>query len=173
MYLIERSQLVHAPIEQTFAYFSDPRNLPAITPPWLDFSVRCDVPPAGIFDGCELNYTIRWLRIPLRWTTRIRDVEHNVRFVDTQERGPYRRWWHEHRFLTVPEGTLMTDRIEYELPLGPLGALAHRLAVRHQLEAILDYRSRAIDRIFPACAPVLRPNGISAPHLESVAPCET
>jgi hypothetical protein len=32
----------------------------------------------------------------------------------------------------------------YELPLGPLGLLLHRLVVRRQLDAIFDYRQARI-----------------------------
>ena len=70
MPIVERRQLVHAPIEHTFAYFSDPRQLPEITPPCLRFRVeRFDAD--RIFAGCEIDYTIRWLGLPLRWTTLI------------------------------------------------------------------------------------------------------
>lgn len=40
------------------------------------------------------------------------------------------------------------DRVEYELPFGPLGGLAHRFFVARQLRAIFDYRRRAIAEIF-------------------------
>jgi ligand-binding SRPBCC domain-containing protein len=42
----------------------------------------------------------------------------------------------------------MRDRVEYELPLGPLGRIAHTLFVRRQLEAIFDFRARAIAELF-------------------------
>jgi hypothetical protein len=42
----------------------------------------------------------------------------------------------------------MDDRVEYELPFGPLGRLVHALRVRRQLEEIFDFRRRAIEEIF-------------------------
>jgi ligand-binding SRPBCC domain-containing protein len=111
---------------------------------------------APIHQGCEIDYTIRWLRVPLRWTTLITAYDRNVRFVDEQKRGPYKRWWHEHRFERISDDeTLMTDRIEYELPLGPIGAVAHALAVKRQLRQIMDFRAAAIERLFPP--PILIP----------------
>ncbi len=41
----------------------------------------------------------------------------------------------------------MTDQVEYELPFGLAGRLAH-IAVARQLQRIFDYRAEAIDRIF-------------------------
>jgi hypothetical protein len=37
--------------------------------------------------------------------------------------------------------------VVYELPLGPLGFLLDRLAVRRQLEAIFDYRQAQIEAL--------------------------
>ena len=39
------------------------------------------------------------------------------------------------------------DDVRYALPFGPLGAVARRLFVRRQLDAIFDYRARVIDRL--------------------------
>jgi hypothetical protein len=38
----------------------------------------------------------------------------------------------------------MRDTVRYALPFGPLGAAAHRLLVRRDLEAIFDYRGAAV-----------------------------
>lgn len=40
--------------------------------------------------------------------------------------------------------TVIHDRVRYAIPLGPLGALAHRLFVRRDLERIFDYRGKAV-----------------------------
>jgi ligand-binding SRPBCC domain-containing protein len=65
-----------------------------------------------------------------------------------QEKGPYRRWVHSHRFASEEGGTRMRDRVEYELPFGILGRLAHRLLVRRQLEDIFRHRARVIAELF-------------------------
>ena len=54
--------------------------------------------------------------------------------MDVQLSGPYRLWHHTHDFEPLADGgTLMRDTVRYALPLGPLGALAHRLLVRRDL----------------------------------------
>jgi ligand-binding SRPBCC domain-containing protein len=65
--------------------------------------------------------------------------------VDVQIDGPYRLWHHTHDFEPAPGGgTAMRDTVRYALPLGPLGAAAHRLFVERDLTRIFDFRSDAI-----------------------------
>jgi hypothetical protein len=40
------------------------------------------------------------------------------------------------------------DRVHYSLPFGPLGAIAHRLYVKKQLQYIFDYRRQAMVEVF-------------------------
>ena len=37
---LERVQVVSGELVEVFAFFKDPKNLEAITPPWLHFGVR-------------------------------------------------------------------------------------------------------------------------------------
>jgi hypothetical protein len=74
------------------------------------------------------------------------------RFSDVQLRGPYRTWNHLHEFEAVAGGTRMRDRVEYEIPLGPLGEIARSVFVTRQVESIFDFRRQQIERIFPARA---------------------
>jgi ligand-binding SRPBCC domain-containing protein len=145
---LERAQRLDAGLEEVFAFFSDPANLARITPPWLRFRIRRS--PARMEAGARIEYRIRWLILPLRWITRITAWSPPRLFEDIQEKGPYRVWRHTHQFARDGEGTIVRDRVDYELPLGPLGRLAHRLVVRRQLSAIFDFRQREIERIFAA-----------------------
>jgi ligand-binding SRPBCC domain-containing protein len=43
----------------------------------------------------------------------------------------------------------MVDVVNYELPLGVLGAIAHRLGVKRDLEKVFDYRQQVIAELFP------------------------
>ena len=47
VHVLERRQRLPVPAERAFAFFSDARNLEAITPPWLRFHVL--TPGAGLF----------------------------------------------------------------------------------------------------------------------------
>lgn len=149
MHVLESAFTVAGDLDEVFAFFRDPRKLPLITPPWMRFTVT-NCPFDVIYPGCEIDYTMRWLGVPLRWRTRITDYAENERFTDIQVRGPYARWWHEHRFAAVAGGVRVSDRIEYALPFGPLGGVVHALVVGRQLAEILAYREARAKEIFAA-----------------------
>ena len=83
----------------------------------------------------------------MRWRTRIEEWQPEDRFVDVQLEGPYRLWRHLHTFEDRHDGTLMRDRVEYALPFGPLGWLAHRVLVARQLDSIFSHRREVIARV--------------------------
>lgn len=164
MYSIERSQVIPAPRKTAFRYFEDPHNLSKITPPWLGFEVL-KVDGLPLRAGTRVEYRIRWLGLPVRWRTLITEYEQGRRFVDVQAGGPYRHWRHEHLFEDAGAGTLIRDRVEYELPFGSLGKLVHRLLVARQLRRIFDYREEKIRDAFPAGAGGARFPAVAA-HLK-------
>ena len=142
--MLQRSQRLPLPPEDVFPFFADAHNLEAITPPWLGFRVVTPR-PIDMRPGALIEYRLELHRVPLRWRTRIAVWDPARRFVDVQIAGPYRMWHHTHDFEPDGEGgTLMRDTVRYALPLGPLGALAHRALVRRDLAAIFDFRQRAV-----------------------------
>lgn len=134
-----------------FAFFKDPRNLARITPPWLGFRI-IGTEPLEMRLGAEIQYRIRVAGIPLTWKSLITDYDPPFAFTDKQIAGPYRLWLHRHEFHEAPQGTLVSDRVDYALPFGGLGRIVHRLFVERRLRAIFDYRSEALARILWAMA---------------------
>jgi hypothetical protein len=149
VHVLEREQRLAAPLSEVFAFFSDPRNLARITPPWLRFRVHGEA-PASLSAGSRIEYRIRWTVFILRWVTRVTRWNPPIEFQDLQEKGPYKTWIHTHRFSEDASGVTIRDRVEYALPFGRLGRLVHRLRVRRQLEEIFEYRQKTISEIFVA-----------------------
>jgi ligand-binding SRPBCC domain-containing protein len=145
-HVLEREQVVPAPLEDVFEFFAQARNLEAITPPWLRFEVLTPEPVA-MRAGTLLDYRLRLHGLPLRWLTLIEAWEPGRMFIDRQISGPYELWHHTHRFAEHPEGTLVTDRVRYGIPLGALGEVAHRAFVRRDLERVFAYRREAVVRM--------------------------
>jgi ligand-binding SRPBCC domain-containing protein len=141
--VLERRQWLPLSLERTFGFFADPGNLARITPPWLGFRIVTP-PPVTMAQGRRLDYRVRVLGIPMRWCSLISVYDPPHVFRDVQLSGPYRRWVHTHRFREVDGGTLVLDRVVYELPLGPVGALVHAALVRRRLGQIFDYRQERI-----------------------------
>ena len=147
MYQLLRIQRVPRPRAEVFAFFADAANLEALTPPFLAFHIDSPLPIA-MRPGAIIDYRLKLHGIPVRWRTVIEAFEPDVRFVDTQARGPYRTWHHEHRFRdTADGGTETTDDVHYELPPQPLGRLAHPL-VRRALRKVFAYRHQVIAERF-------------------------
>jgi ligand-binding SRPBCC domain-containing protein len=142
---LEREQVLPLPLATVFAFFADPFNLERITPPFLRFRIVTPG-PIPMHAGALIDYRLRLHGVPLRWRTRIEAYDPPHSFVDVQLSGPYRRWVHTHRFAEVPEGTEVRDVVEYELPLGPLGAWVGQGLVRGALERIFDFRRAATHR---------------------------
>jgi ligand-binding SRPBCC domain-containing protein len=144
-FVLQCRQRVDLPAPEAFAFFAEARNLEAITPPWLAFSV---LTPGAIAMGAGtlIDYRLRLHGLPLRWRTRIAVWEPPRRFVDVQVRGPYALWEHTHTFEPLGSREVaIGDRVRYALPLGPLGRLAHALFVRRDLDRIFAYRAGAVE----------------------------
>lgn len=130
--------------ESVFDFFADAANLEAITPPWLNFQIQTPL-PIEMRNGTLIDYRLRLHWIPINWRTVISEWNPPVQFVDSQIRGPYRRWRHTHTFEQSAEGTLMSDTVEYSVPGG---RLINRLFVEPDLNKIFLYRQQRLADMF-------------------------
>jgi len=146
LHSLERTQMLPTDLETAWAFFSDPRNLPKITPPWLGFSVISRL-PERMHPGMIARYTVRPL--PLMTVTWITEITHVVEphfFVDEQRFGPYRFWHHQHHFREATGGMEMRDLVSYILPFGAAGSLAARYVAR-RLHEIFDFRRDTLEQM--------------------------
>lgn len=92
--------------------------------------------------GDSVTWQARHLGIPLRMTSEITEYERPVRFVDEQQRGPFRRWWHEHTFTALPDGrTLMVDTVQFGSPLRPFGFLVDHAVLDRYMPRLIRKRN--------------------------------
>ena len=136
-------QLPQSP-EDVFPFFADAANLEKLTPRYLNFEILTPL-PMEMCRGAIIEYKLRLHGVPIRWQTEITEWDPPFYFVDTQIRGPYRWWVHEHRFLENSEGTLATDEVQYDMPLG---RLLHPLFIKRDLVNIFTYRARVMHELF-------------------------
>lgn len=143
-HVFERVQVVPFPKEEVFPFFADAGNLAKLTPPWLRFRILTPL-PIELGEGTLIDYRL-WLRfIPILWRTEITAWRPPHHFIDRQVRGPYKVWIHEHTFEDAPEGTRMTDRVEYA---APGGEWIRRRWILPELERIFDFRGEAVSLFF-------------------------
>jgi ligand-binding SRPBCC domain-containing protein len=92
--------------------------------------------------GDTVTWRARHFGREFRMTVAIAEYEYPHRFVDEQQRGPFRRWRHEHMFTVITDGrTEMTDVVEFQSPLGPAGSIADRLVLTRYLSGLLRSRN--------------------------------
>ena len=147
IHTLRSEQFVDRPIEEVFAFFSDAGNLQQITPDYLDFEILTPR-PIEMRPGILLDYRLKWHGLPLRWRTKILQWNPPHGFIDLQLKGPYKLWHHTHTFTRENGGTIVGDTVNYELPLGPLGEIAHAVMVKKDVATIFEFRRQQITRIF-------------------------
>ncbi|RCL71898.1 MAG: cell division inhibitor [Flavobacteriales bacterium] len=148
MYQYTSKQELAISMEQAWTFLSDPKNLKRITPDYMGFDIISGA-ERKMFPGQIIQYRLTpILGIPFRWVTEITHVQEGEFFVDEQRFGPYTFWHHKHFINKTENGVVMEDIVDYKLPLGPLGWLAHVLFVRAKVKQIFDYREKALNEIF-------------------------
>lgn len=114
----------------------------------MGFVVLTDLKDDAMQEGMEIEYKVTPLfGIPMKWKTKITQVDFYKSFTDFQEKGPYKLWNHHHEFIENKDGVLMKDNLTYEMPYGVLGQLAHSLIVKKKLKRIFDYRYQVLEEL--------------------------
>jgi ligand-binding SRPBCC domain-containing protein len=144
IFQFEAEQWLPRPLEEVFAFFADPRNLEAITPPWLRFEIRTRG-TVEMHQGAFIDYRLRLHGVPLTWQSEISVWDPPHEFVDIQVSGPYRLWRHQHLFEEEGGCTLVHDRVEYAVPGG---RLVQKFLVAPDVERIFEFRRRKLEQIF-------------------------
>ncbi len=148
MHQFIRKQFVKTDLQTCWDFFSSPANLKRITPSYMGFDVKTEV-PSQMYEGLIIAYTVKpLLGIPVEWVTEITHVKDKSFFVDEQRKGPYTMWHHEHHFKAVEGGVEMTDIVSYIIPLGFLGKLVEPFIVKPKLEEIFAYRFKIVEEVF-------------------------
>jgi ligand-binding SRPBCC domain-containing protein len=135
-------------INQAWNFFATPKNLADITPPRLGFDILTKLNDDEIYPGMIIDYKVRPLfGIPFHWKTEIKNVLKLKYFTDVQLKGPYKVWEHMHSFEPENGGVIISDIVNYELPLGVFGILTEKLLVRNEIEKIFCYRKKKLDKL--------------------------
>lgn len=149
IYTLQRTQFLPISMAEAWDFFSTPRNLSKITPEHMGFKILYVSGGEKTYAGQIIRYHVQILPgINVHWVTEITHVQEPEYFVDEQRFGPYALWHHQHRFRVVAGGVEMTDEVNYAIPLGFLGRLAHWLFVGREVNRIFEHRFTVLDRYF-------------------------
>ncbi|MCY0978239.1 SRPBCC family protein [Chryseobacterium wangxinyae] len=146
---LKKQQQLNCDIETAWKFFSWANNLSKITPKDMNFTVRTKMESDEIYEGMIIDYYVSpLLGIKMDWQTEITQVNHQSSFTDFQKKGPYKLWNHFHEFIPNEKGVLIKDTVDYELPMGFLGEIAHSIFVKSKLEHIFSYRFDILEKMF-------------------------
>lgn len=146
-HILIRETILNGSIEEVFDFFSKAENLDKITPPILGFRIITPL-PVEMKKGTLIDYKIKLNGIPFNWQTEITKWDPPHSFEDTQLKGPYKMWVHEHKFIERNNKTFMTDTVRYISPGGVFEFIPHNLFVKKKVNLIFDYRQKIFDELF-------------------------
>jgi ligand-binding SRPBCC domain-containing protein len=147
-FTLQYEQVLPISIEKAWEFFANPKNLEHITPKALNFKIVSKV-PNEVHEGLFVEYTVSPLmNFPMKWLSKITDVEKPFKFTDEQIQGPYSTWRHLHTFHEVPQGVKVVDQIEYSLPIGIFENRLNAQVVLPKLNEIFAFRSQTLSILF-------------------------
>jgi len=148
IYQINTKQNLPISVKEAWEFLSSPNNLAEITPKYMNFKILSGA-NKSIFAGQIIQYKVTpVLGITLKWVTEITQVKQNEYFVDEQRFGPYSLWHHKHFIKEIDGGIEMEDIVDYKIPFGFLGQIAHSLFIEKKLRQIFNYREKKLVKLF-------------------------
>ncbi len=148
VYTFHKKQNLPISVDQAWEFLSNPANLKTITPDYMSFDILSGA-DRPMYAGQIIQYIVTpVLGIKTKWVTEITHVMDKKYFVDEQRFGPYSLWHHKHFINEIDGGVEMEDIIDYKIPLGWLGQLAHPILVKPKLKEIFSYRKTKLEALF-------------------------
>ncbi|MCL2458025.1 MAG: TIGR01777 family oxidoreductase [Desulfobulbus sp.] len=124
--------------EELYQWHSRPGALDRLVPPWEP--TRVVTREGGLDPGGRVVMAMRAGPFPFHWHARHVENIPGVMFRDIQERGPFARWTHTHRFADTQDCARLEDQIDFALPgQALLPGCAVRM-VERTLDRIFRYR---------------------------------
>jgi ligand-binding SRPBCC domain-containing protein len=134
-----KESVINASAEKVFAFHEAPDAFERLQPPWQTTEIV--EPPASLDVGTRVVLRVK---VGPFWQTIIAEhveCEPGKMFADRMLTGPFANWLHRH--IVTPRGDdqcVLTDDIEYELPLGILGRTLGAGFARRNLERMFEFR---------------------------------
>jgi ligand-binding SRPBCC domain-containing protein len=148
LYQIKTKQKLPISVDKAWEFLSNPKNLKEITPKHMNFRILSGA-DRTIFAGQIIQYKVTpMLGISTKWVTEITHVKDKEYFVDEQRFGPYALWHHKHFIKKIDGGVEMEDVIDYKIPFGIIGQIAHPIIVKNKLKQIFKYRENKLKELF-------------------------
>lgn len=136
---LQISELIEAPRTEVYEYLTAPSQQSFLLEPSIRVEVLSPDGPHKRGDELHFNMTRFGLAQSIRF--RIEDVVPGSRLTYRQSEGVFARWIHTMKFEEHSENaTLVTDIVDYSLPMGLLGFIADDLLIKGDMSRILQQR---------------------------------
>jgi ligand-binding SRPBCC domain-containing protein len=142
----ESVQSLARPLGEVFDFFCRPANFIQVMPPELH--LRFVEGPELLELGARFVVQGKRWGVPQRIVSEVTVFEPEVRFIDEQREGPFRKWIHTHRFEASGGTTRVQDVIDYEPPGGLLGMMVTANMIERDLKWVFEYRVRKLADLF-------------------------
>ena len=135
----KKESVIRASAARVFAFHEAPDAFERLQPPWQTSEIV--QPPASLAVGTRVVLRVK---VGPFWQTLVAEhveYEPGRMFADRLVKGPFKKWLHRH--VVTPRGDdecVLSDDIEYELPLGVLGQTFGGGFATKNLERLFDFR---------------------------------
>ena len=135
----KKESVIRASAARVFAFHEAPDAFERLQPPWQTSEIV--QPPASLAVGTRVVLRVK---VGPFWQTLVAEhveYEPGRMFADRLVKGPFKKWLHRH--VVTPRGDdecVLSDDIEYELPLGVLGQTFGGGFATRNLERLFDFR---------------------------------
>ena len=136
----EQSFKVNCSIDKVWKFYTDIKHLEIVTPPNLNLKI-IETSDKQIIKGLRMTISGRLFLYNSKWNSIISlvDISRHM-YIDEMVKGPFKKWKHVHLFSEIGEiQTVITDKIEFELPFFFLGKLMEGY-VENNLKKIFEFR---------------------------------
>jgi ligand-binding SRPBCC domain-containing protein len=136
---LQISELIEAPKSEVFEYLTAPSHQAFLLSPAL--TVEALTPDGPIKRGDEVHFNMTRFGLSQSIRFKIEDLLPGSRLAYRQSEGVFRAWTHTIKFEEHSENTtLVTDLVDYQVPMGILGFLADDLLLKGDMARILKQR---------------------------------
>ncbi len=146
MPVFETSVTIDCPRERVFDFLLRPANLALIAPPELGLNFTSA--PEVVELGSRIEFKVQGFGQVQTMAHEITAMVPHVLITETQIRGLFAKWVHEHAFEADTRGSvLVIDRIDFEPPAGLLGLLITAGKILEQLEDGFAHRHEQLQKL--------------------------
>jgi len=136
---------IEAPRKVVWEWHTRDGAFDRLAPPWE--TIETISAPPDLSPGGTRIMKMKMGPIKMKWVAEHTDMIEEELFADRMVRGPFKRWWHTHRFIKEkPDVTIIRDEVSYVIPVGFLGRLFGGRYVRKNIENMFISRAISLKR---------------------------